>query len=97
MCGLQESDGVVFINPGRYIYIYIYNQFCYFPSLPEVCQLPSPPTFKEIFETDTNRYVSLEMKNYVKYLGILIDKNLSWKIHIDNVATKLSKTVSLNA
>ena len=37
------------------------------------------------------------MKNYVKYLGILINKNLSWKIHIDNVATKLSKTVSLNA
>ena len=27
----------------------------------------------------------------------LIDKNLSWKIHIDNVATKLSKTVGLIA
>ena len=37
------------------------------------------------------------MKNYVKYLGILIDKNLSCKIHIDNVATKLSKTVGLIA
>ena len=37
------------------------------------------------------------MKNYVKYSGILIDKNLSWKIHIDNVATKLSKTVGLIA
>ena len=37
------------------------------------------------------------MKNYVKYLGILIDKNLSWKIHIDNVATKLSKMVGLIA
>ena len=37
------------------------------------------------------------MKNYVKYLGILIDKNLSWKIHIDNLATKLSKTVGLIA
>ena len=53
----------------------------------------------KIFDTDTDRYVSLEMKNYVKYLGILIDKNLSWKIHIDNVhvATKLSKTVGLIA
>ena len=51
----------------------------------------------KIFDTDTNQYVSLEMKNYVKYLGILIDKNLSWKIHIDNVATKLSKTVGLIA
>ena len=37
------------------------------------------------------------MKNYVKYLGIWIGKNLSWKIHIDNVATKLSKTVGLIA
>ena len=35
------------------------------------------------------------MKNNVKYLGILIDKNLPWKIHINNVATKLSKTVGL--
>ena len=52
------------------------------------------PQFK-IFDTDTNWYVSLEMKSYVKCLGILIDKNLSWKIHIDNVATKLSKTVGL--
>ena len=51
----------------------------------------------KIFDTETNRYVSLEMKNYVKYLGILIDKNLSWKIHIDNVATKLIKTVGLIA
>ena len=37
------------------------------------------------------------MKNYVKYLGILTDKNLWWKIHIDSVATKLSKTVGLIA
>ena len=51
----------------------------------------------KIFDTETNRYDSLEMKNYFKYLGILIDKNLSWKIHIDNVATKLSKTVGLIA
>ena len=37
------------------------------------------------------------MKNYVKYLGTLIDKNLLWKIQTDNVATKLSKTVGLIA
>jgi len=37
------------------------------------------------------------MKNYVKYLGNLIDKNLLWKIHIDNKATKLRKTVGLIA
>ena len=37
------------------------------------------------------------MRNYVKYLGILIDKNLSRNIHIDNVANKLSKLVGLIA
>ena len=30
--------------------------------------------------------VLLECKELVKYLGILIDKNLSWKQHIDLVA-----------
>ena len=30
--------------------------------------------------------VVLECKELVKYLGILIDKNLSWKQHIDLVA-----------
>ena len=51
----------------------------------------------KIFDTDTSRDVSLEIKIYVKYLGILIDKNFSWKMHIDNVATKLRKTVGLIA
>lgn len=31
--------------------------------------------------------VLLECKELVKYLGILIDKNLSWKQHIDLVAS----------
>ena len=75
------------------------KQFCYFvifhPYQKSVDYLPQ----LKIFDTDTNQYVSLEMKNYVKYSGILIDKNLSWKIHIDNVyvAAKLSKTVGLIA
>lgn len=30
--------------------------------------------------------VLLECKELVKYLGILIDKNLSWKQHIDLIA-----------
>ena len=44
-----------------------------------------------IFDTDTSQYVNLEMKNYVKYLGILIGNNLLWKKQI----TKLSKTAGL--
>ena len=45
-----------------------------------------------------DKSVPLENRDYVKYLGrILIDKNLTWKTHIDNIATKISKTVGLIA
>ena len=40
---------------------------------------------------------SLDCKDYVKYLGILIDSILSWKIHIEYIALKISKTVGLIA
>ena len=33
----------------------------------------------------------------LKYLGILIDKNLTWKHHIDTVSLKISKTAGLLA
>ena len=39
----------------------------------------------------------LECKNFIKYLGLLIDENLSWKTHIHSVANKISKTIELNA
>ena len=42
-------------------------------------------------------YSPLECKDYVKYLGILIDKNLIWKGHIDLIALKLSKTIGMIA
>ena len=31
MCGLQESDGKVFINPARYIDIYIFGILAFLP------------------------------------------------------------------
>ena len=37
-----------------------------------------------IFDSNQNKKVALEHKDYVKHLGILIDKNLSWKHHIDH-------------
>ena len=42
-------------------------------------------------------YSPLECKDYVKYLGILIDKNLIWKSHIDLIALKISKTIGMIA
>ena len=48
-----------------------------------------------VFEKNMN--VPLDCKHYVEYLGILIDSNLSWKIHIEYIALKISKTVGLIA
>ena len=44
-----------------------------------------------------NKKVPLEYKDYVKYLGVLIDYNLSWKNHIEYITLKISKTVGLVA
>ena len=43
-----------------------------------------------IFYNKQNKKVALEHKDYVKYLRILIDKNLSWKHHIDHIIIKVS-------
>ena len=50
-----------------------------------------------IFDSEKNRRVSLEHKSYIKYLGVLIDENLSWKNHLDCVITKISKTIGMIA
>ena len=39
----------------------------------------------------------MEHKSYIKYLGVLIDENLSWKNHLDCVITKISKTIDMIA
>ena len=48
-----------------------------------------------IFDNDQNKNVALECKESVRYLGVIIDNNLSWKQHIDHVAIKISRTVGL--
>ena len=50
-----------------------------------------------IFDNELNKKMALEHKDYVKYLGILIDKNLSWKHHIDHITINVSRTVGLIA
>ena len=46
-----------------------------------------------MFDNDKNKYVSLERKEFVKYLGIFIDQSLTRKHHIDHVAFKISRYV----
>lgn len=48
-----------------------------------------------VFDNDQNKNVALECKEFVRYLGIIIDNNLSWKHHLDHVAIKMSQTVGL--
>ena len=38
---------------------------------------------------------AIEQKNYVKYLGILIDEHLNWKEHICIVTKKISRSVGI--
>ena len=48
-----------------------------------------------IFDNDQKKNVALECKESVRYLGVIIDNNLSWKNHIDHVAIKISRTIGL--
>ena len=42
-----------------------------------------------IFDNKQNKNRALERKKFVKYLGILIERNLTWKHHVDYVALKV--------
>ena len=37
----------------------------------------------KMFDNNLQRLVLLDCKHHVKYLGVLIDKHLRWKSHID--------------
>ena len=51
------------------------------------------PVNLKLFNNETRSFLSLEQKEYIKYLGIIIDSNLSWKYHVNHVALKISKTI----
>ena len=48
-----------------------------------------------IYKNASNSDTFLECKVYVKFLGVLIDKNLTWKYHIDYIASKISRVVGI--
>ena len=48
-----------------------------------------------LYDNDLKKMTSLERKNYVKYLGILVDSNLSWRYHIDYISSKISQGVGI--
>ena len=48
-------------------------------------------------DNSANGFCSLERKDFVKFLGILIDCNLKWKHHIDFISLKISKTIGILA
>ena len=38
---------------------------------------------------------NIEEKNYIKYLGIYIDKNLNWALHIQHINSTISKNLGI--
>ena len=48
-----------------------------------------------IFILISHEFLTLEMKDYVKYLGLMIDSNLSWKYHIESICHKISKSIGI--
>ena len=51
----------------------------------------------KLTDNNTNSSTYFEQKEYVKYLGILIDNHLTWKPYIDYVTTKISKAIGVIA
>ena len=39
--------------------------------------------------------IVIERENVTKFLGVLTDENLSWKQHINNAGTKISKSTGI--
>ena len=63
---------------------------------PRQKKLPFIPKIN-IFNPATNKYTNLDMKDYVKYLGVMIDSNLSWKYHTEFICHKVSRSIGIIA
>ena len=51
----------------------------------------------KVYDNHTRRQFALERKDYIKYLGVLIDSHLTWKYHISHVASKISRDIGIIA
>ena len=49
----------------------------------------------KLYDSHPNTFVSLAPKNYFKYLGVFMDSNLTWKYHIEYIASNLSKRIGI--
>ena len=49
----------------------------------------------EMIDNCTQIPTTLQCEDHVKYFGVLLDSDLSWKFHINNVASKMSRTVGV--
>ena len=38
---------------------------------------------------------AIDQKEYIKYLGVLMDTTLSWKFHISNISKKISRSIGI--
>ena len=51
----------------------------------------------KMYDNSANGFCCLERKDFVKFLGILIDCNFKWKHHINSILLKISKTIGILA
>ena len=49
----------------------------------------------KMFDNHSNNLINIECKEFIKYLGVIVDGNLTWKYHIDNIASKISKKIGI--
>jgi hypothetical protein len=50
-----------------------------------------------VYDSNSKTFLPLQIKSNVKYLGLFIDSNLTWKVHIDYISLKISRAVGIIA
>ena len=60
-------------------------------------QKPLPFTLVIKLPDNFNIFTNLEQINFIKYLGVFIDSDLSWKHHINYISQKVSRSVGIIA